>query len=47
MNKDPSKFKNIRREINIMQNLNHEGIIKFYESVQSLTKMSLVVQYGG
>lgn len=33
MNKDPSKFKNIRKEITIMQNLAHSGVIKLYESV--------------
>jgi serine/threonine protein kinase len=43
MNKDPAKFKNIRKEITIMQNLNHEGVIKLYESVESITKISLVV----
>jgi aurora kinase len=47
MNKDPAKFKNIRKEITIMQNLNHEGVIKLYESVESITKISLVVEYGG
>jgi hypothetical protein len=33
MNKDPHKFKNIRKEINIMQNLDNEGVVKLYESV--------------
>lgn len=33
MTKDPHKFKNIRKEINIMQNLNHSGILKLHESV--------------
>ena len=47
MNKDPTKFKNIRKEINIMQNIEHENIIKLYESVDTLTKISLVVEYGG
>ena len=47
MNKDPSKFKNIRKEINIMQNIEHPNIIKLYESVDTLTKISLVVEYGG
>jgi serine/threonine protein kinase len=47
MNKDPSKFKNIRKEINIMQNLNHDKILKLIESVETLTKISLVVEYGG
>lgn len=47
MNKDPHKFKNIRKEINIMQNLDNEGVVKLYESVQTLTKISLVVEYGG
>lgn len=47
MNKDPAKFKNIRKEITVMQNLNHEGVIKLYESVESITKISLVVEYGG
>lgn len=43
MNKDPTKFKNIRKEINIMQNIEHKNIIKLYESVDTLTKISLVV----
>ena len=47
MNKDPHKFKNIRKEINIMQNLDNEGVVKLYESVETLTKISLVVEYGG
>ena len=47
MNKDPAKFKNIRKEITIMQNLNHDGVIKLYESVESITKISLVVEFGG
>lgn len=47
MNKDPTKFKNIRKEINIMQNIEHQNIIKLYESVDTLTKISLVVEYGG
>lgn len=28
MNKDPHKFKNIRKEINIMQNLHHDSVLK-------------------
>ncbi len=47
MNKDPTKFKNIRKEINIMQNIKHPHIIKLYETVETLTKISLVVEYGG
>lgn len=47
MNKDPTKFKNIRKEINIMQNIKHHHIIKLYETVETLTKISLVVEYGG
>jgi len=47
MNRDPHKFKNIRKEINIMQNLDNEGVVKLYESVETLTKISLVVEYGG
>lgn len=47
MNKDPTKFKNIRKEINIMQNIEHPNIIKLYENVDTLTKISLVVEYGG
>lgn len=30
-----------------MQNIEHEHIIKLYESVDTLTKISLVVEYGG
>ena len=33
MNKDPHKFKNIRKEVNIMSNLNHEGVLKLIENV--------------
>jgi hypothetical protein len=33
MNKDPHKFKNIRKEVNIMQNLEHEGVLKLYDNV--------------
>lgn len=33
MNKDPTKFKNIRKEINVMQNIQHPHIIKLHESV--------------
>ena len=47
MNKDPHKFKNIRKEINIMNNLKHEGVLRLIESVETLTKISLVVEYGG
>lgn len=47
MNKDPTKFKNIRKQINVMQNISHPNIIKLYESVDTLTKISLVTQYGG
>ena len=47
MNKDPTKFKNIRKEINVMQNISHPNIIKLYESVDTLTKISLVTQFGG
>lgn len=47
MNKDPAKFKNIRKEINLMQNISHENIVKLHESVDTLTKISLVVEYGG
>ena len=43
MNKDPHKFKNIRKQINIMQNLENDGVVKLYESVETLTKISLVV----
>ena len=43
MNKDPTKFKNIRKEITILQNISHQNIIKLYESVETLTKISLVV----
>lgn len=47
MNKDPHKFKNIRKEINIMQHLRHESVLKMYESVETLTKISLVVEFAG
>ena len=30
-----------------MQNINHPNIIKLHESVDTLTKISLVVEYGG
>ena len=30
-----------------MQNIEHPNIIKLYESVDTLTKISLVVEYGG
>lgn len=30
-----------------MQNLDNEGVVKLYESVETLTKISLVVEYGG
>jgi serine/threonine protein kinase len=30
-----------------MQNLSHKGVIKLYESVESITKISLVVEFGG
>jgi serine/threonine protein kinase len=47
MNKDPHKFKNIRKEVNIMQNLDNEGVLKLIENVETLTKINLVVEYGG
>ena len=47
MNKDPHKFKNIRKEVNIMSNLENDGVLKLVENVESLTKISLVVEYGG
>lgn len=43
MNKDPTKFKNIRKEINVMENIKHPHIIKLYESVETLTKINIVV----
>lgn len=30
-----------------MQNLDNEGVVKLYESVETLTKISLVVEFGG
>ncbi len=30
-----------------MQNINHPNIIRLYESVDTLTKINLVVEYGG
>lgn len=30
-----------------MQNIDHPNIIKLYESVDTLTKINLVVEYGG
>ena len=30
-----------------MQNLDNGGVVKLYESVETLTKVSLVVEYGG
>ena len=47
INQDPAKFKNIRREITIMQSIDHPHIAKLIKHTESLTKISLALEYCG
>lgn len=44
---DSSKRQAIKNEINILNNLDHPGIIKFYQKIEDLDKVYLIMEYGG
>jgi serine/threonine protein kinase len=47
INSEPSKFRNIRKEINILTNLSHNNVVRLIEHTETLTKINLVLEYCG
>ncbi|EAR90856.2 Serine/Threonine kinase domain protein (macronuclear) [Tetrahymena thermophila SB210] len=44
---DPNKFKNVRREINILSKMTHENIIRLYHVIDTVSSLNLVMEYIG
>ena len=42
---EPQRREALKREIQTMNQLNHEGIMKFYDTIDHGNKVSLVVEY--
>lgn len=45
--KDPQRKKSVRREIRILQTLNHLNIVKIYDVVESNNHLNIVMEYLG
>ncbi|KRW98946.1 Protein kinase-like domain [Pseudocohnilembus persalinus] len=45
--KDPSKLKNVKREIQILSKLNHPNIIKLYHVIETENELNLVMEFIG
>lgn len=44
---DPRKMKNVRREISILQIMDHPNIIKLHQTIESSRQINLVMEYIG
>lgn len=44
---EPNRRKGVKREIKIMEKLNHENIAKLYEAFDTLKQVYLIVEYAG
>jgi len=44
---DPRKMKNVRREISILQTLDHPNIIKLHQTIETSRQINLVMEFIG
>lgn len=42
---DPNKFKNIRREINILSKMNHPNIIRLFHVIDTVSSVNIYIIY--
>ncbi len=42
---DPSRVESLKREITILSQLDHPGVMKFYDAIDAGSKVSIIVEY--
>ena len=45
LSKDPIQVESLRKEMKIMSKLDHVGIVKFYDAIDSGNKITAVLEY--